>query len=79
MGTENAGDITMNWADFFHMGGYAFYVWTSWAVTITLMIVLVVTARLRKRQLIEQLRQKHRREQLQKTAPSSTPKQEQQP
>ncbi|MGH1538808.1 MAG: heme exporter protein CcmD [Arenicella sp.] len=69
----------MNWADFFHMGGYAFYVWTSWAVTITLMIVLVVTARLRKRQLIEQLRQKHRREQLQKAAPSSTPKQEQQP
>lgn len=23
----------MNWAEFFHMGGYAFYVWTAWGLT----------------------------------------------
>lgn len=23
----------MNWAEFFNMGGYAFYVWTSWGIT----------------------------------------------
>ena len=24
----------MNWTEFFNMGGYAFYVWTSWARTL---------------------------------------------
>ena len=24
----------MNWTEFFNMGGYAFYVWTSWALTL---------------------------------------------
>ena len=23
----------MNWTEFFDMGGYAFYVWTSWGLT----------------------------------------------
>jgi len=23
----------IDWAEFFHMGGYAFYVWTSWGLT----------------------------------------------
>ena len=23
----------MNWSEFFHMGGYAIYVWTSWGIT----------------------------------------------
>ncbi|MBX2847551.1 MAG: heme exporter protein CcmD [Acidiferrobacterales bacterium] len=24
----------MNWSEFFNMGGYAFYVWTSWGLTV---------------------------------------------
>jgi heme exporter protein D len=23
----------MNWSEFFHMGGYAYYVWPSWGLT----------------------------------------------
>ncbi|MBT8114227.1 MAG: heme exporter protein CcmD [Arenicella sp.] len=23
----------MNWSEFFHMGGYAFYVWSAWGLT----------------------------------------------
>ena len=28
----------MNWADFFHMGGYAYYVWPSWGLTALVLV-----------------------------------------
>ena len=28
----------MNWNDFFNMGGYAFYVWTSWGLTAVILL-----------------------------------------
>ncbi len=34
--------IWASWADFFAMGGYAFYVWGSYAVTAVLMIAEVI-------------------------------------
>ena len=34
--------IWASWADFFAMGGYAFYVWGSYAVTAALMMAEVI-------------------------------------
>ncbi len=35
--------------EFFHMGGYAFYVWTSYALTAVVLIFNVVQPLIRKR------------------------------
>lgn len=45
----------MNLAEFFHMGGYAFYVWGSYAVTAALMVVEVVWLVRRRRTLLDRL------------------------
>ncbi len=33
----------MNWSEFFHMGGYAFYVWGSYLLTFVILIIEVAT------------------------------------
>lgn len=38
-----------SWSDFFAMGGYAFYVWGSYAVTAVLMITEVILVMRRHR------------------------------
>ena len=35
----------MNWTEFFHMGGYAFYVWTAWGITAFALCWLVFQAK----------------------------------
>ncbi len=48
----------MNWAsgsDFFAMGGYALYVWGSYAVTAGLIVVEIILLRNRQRAALEQL------------------------
>lgn len=35
----------MNWHEFFNMGGYAFYVWTSWGLTVLVMVWQVLQAK----------------------------------
>ena len=48
----------MSWAsasDFFHMGGYALYVWGSYGVTAALVIVEVAALRLRRREALGRL------------------------
>lgn len=53
----------MNWADFFNMGGYAFYVWTSWGLTCLVMAYLVIQAKWSRMKIIAQIkRQIARRE-----------------
>ncbi|MBI3937485.1 MAG: heme exporter protein CcmD [Betaproteobacteria bacterium] len=44
-----------SWGDFFAMGGYALYVWGSYAVTLGLMVAEVVLLVLRKRNILEHL------------------------
>lgn len=42
----------MNWAQFFHMGGYAFFVWSAYAVTAAVLVLnVVLPLRERKRLL----------------------------
>ena len=49
----------MNWQEFFEMGGYAFYVWTSWGITAGTLLWLFTQAKMRnakiKAELIRQI------------------------
>jgi heme exporter protein D len=52
----------MTWSEFFHMGGYAVYVWTSYGLALVILLVNVMAPMLRKRRLLrELLRAKARR------------------
>lgn len=33
----------MNWSEFFHMGGYAFYVWGSYLLAFIVIVIEVAT------------------------------------
>ncbi|MGM0614125.1 MAG: heme exporter protein CcmD [Pseudomonadota bacterium] len=51
-----------SFADFIAMGGHAPYVWSSWVITLLLILGLVWHARLERRQLVEGLKRRARRE-----------------
>ena len=44
-----------SWSDFFAMGGYALYVWGSYAVTAGLIVMEILLLRNRRRAAVEQL------------------------
>ena len=44
-----------SWAEFWHMGGYGFYVWGSVGVCALLMLIEVWQARAARRQVLAQL------------------------
>ena len=56
----------MNWSEFFHMGGYAFYVWTSYAIALVLVILNIVTPVLHRRRIISRIKRALRREALER-------------
>jgi len=41
----------MNWGEFFHMGGYALYVWFSYGISLGLMVFMVVYSFFQHRRL----------------------------
>ena len=43
-----------SWSEFFSMGGYALYVWGSYAVTAALVVVEIVLLRSRRRAALAQ-------------------------
>ena len=45
-----------SWSEFFAMGGYAFYVWGSYLVTLSLVIAEIVLLALRKHSALARLR-----------------------
>ena len=45
----------MNWSEFFHMGGYAFYVWGSYGVFALAVAVEILTVRMRKNRVLHEL------------------------
>lgn len=51
----------MNWPEFFAMGGYAFYVWTSYGVTLLVLLVNVVLPGLQRKRFMRQLALKQKR------------------
>ncbi len=51
----------MNYSEFFHMGGYAFYVWTSYGITLIVLLANLLAPIFLKRKLLTDLASKARR------------------
>lgn len=47
----------MNWSEFLAMGGYGLYVWGSYAVTAAVLILNILAARRRYKNVRRQLRE----------------------
>lgn len=54
----------MNWSEFFHMGGYAFYVWTSYLLTFIIVIANIVSPVIQRRKVIARIKRSLKREQI---------------
>jgi len=52
----------MNWTEFFEMGGYAFEVWTCWGLTLCVLILFVITPKLRNTKIKEEIKRQLSRE-----------------
>ncbi len=52
----------MNWSEFFHMGGYAFFVWTSYALTLIVVVANIVSPIIQRRKIIARVKRAIKRE-----------------
>ncbi len=52
----------MNVYDFFAMGGYAFYVWTSYGLTFVVLLMLIIIPMIRHKQFLRELKAKLQKE-----------------
>lgn len=55
----------MTASEFFHMGGYAFFVWSSYGVATLLLGWMFVSPIFRRKQIIRELRMKYRQQERQ--------------
>jgi len=55
----------MNWSEFFNMGGYAFFVWTSYALTFVVVVANIVSPIIQRKKVITRIKRAIKREQLQ--------------
>jgi heme exporter protein D len=54
--------LNMNWSEFFNMGGYAFFVWTSYALALAVVVVNIVSPILQRKKVIAHIKRTMRRE-----------------
>lgn len=54
----------MNWSEFFNMGGYAFFVWTSYALTFVIIVANIISPVMQRKKIIARIRRAIKREQL---------------
>lgn len=54
----------MNWSEFFNMGGYAFYVWTSYGLMLLLLVANIVSPIVQRRKIISRIKRAIKREQI---------------
>ena len=52
-------------AEFFHMGGYAFFVWTSYGIALVTLVLIFVMPIMTRKQIMKELRMKYRQQQRQ--------------
>ena len=52
----------MNWSEFFNMGGYAFYVWTSYALTFIILLANIVSPIMQRKKAIKRIKRAIKRE-----------------
>ena len=60
----------MSLEEFFHMGGYAFYVWSSYGLTLIVLMLIFFKPMMLKKQRIKDLRMKFRQQERQ-TSPTN--------
>jgi heme exporter protein D len=53
----------MTWQIFLEMGGYAFYVWTAYGITLLVLVANILWPVLQRKQLLRQLILRQKREQ----------------
>jgi len=51
----------MNLNEFFHMGGYAFYVWTSYGIALAVLLINVILPLRQRKKLIGDINRAARR------------------
>jgi len=54
----------MNWSEFFHMGGYAFFVWTSYALALVIVVANIVSPMMQRKKIIARIKRAIKRENL---------------
>ncbi|MCE9952452.1 heme exporter protein CcmD [Aeromonas allosaccharophila] len=57
-----------SFSDFMAMGGYAFYVWLSFGLTLVCLVGIIISTRMKTRSLLGELRSKQAREDRRKAA-----------
>ena len=53
-----------SWSEFFNMGGYAFYVWTSYGLTLLMLVVNIVSPMIERKKVIARIKRAIKREEL---------------
>ena len=54
----------MNWSEFFNMGGYAFFVWSSYGLTLIVVVANIISHILQRKKVIARIKRAIKREQL---------------
>ena len=54
-----------NWSEFFDMGGYAFFVWSSYGLTFLVIVLNIVMPIMHRKKVISRVKRAIKREQLQ--------------
>lgn len=54
----------MNWSEFFNMGGYAFFVWTSYALTLIVVLANIISPMVQRKKIIARIKRAVKREAL---------------
>ena len=57
-----------SFSDFMAMGGYAFYVWLSFGLTLVCLVAIIISTRMKTRSPLGELRSKQAREARRKAA-----------
>jgi heme exporter protein D len=58
-------------SEFFHMGGYAAYVWSAFGIFAIVLLIDALTPLLKRRRVLRELRGRLRREQNRREEPSA--------
>ncbi len=56
----------MNWAEFFDMGGYAFFVWTSYGLTLLVVVANIVAPIMQRKKVIVRIKRAMKREEIER-------------
>ena len=51
-----------SWSEFFHMGGYAVYVWTSYAIALVMVVANIVSPIIERKRVISRVKRAIKRD-----------------